>query len=79
MSKSIYEEALQELKDATTDLEDLEIIHSYDVNKIETALKQAQKQDKLLGLYRRLYKDFDDLTLDEQLEIEKQIKELENE
>lgn len=55
--KTIYDEALQELKDATTDLENLEIIHSYDVSKIETALKQAQEQEKLLGLYRQLVKD----------------------
>ncbi len=34
--------------------------------------------EKLLKLYQRLYKDFDDLTINEQLEIEKQIKELEN-
>ena len=57
MNKSIYDEALQELKDATTDLKDLEIIHSYDISKIETALKKAQKQEKLLEMYRQLSQD----------------------
>ena len=50
-----------------------------DLREIKQALQQAQKQEKLLKLYQRLYKDFDDLTLDEQLEIEKQIKGIENE
>lgn len=86
--KTIYDEALQELKYATTDLKDLEIIHSYDVSKIEKALKQAQKQEKLLKLYRYLNENTNDYDLHFELvdeidnkieELEKQIKEIENE
>lgn len=40
--------------------------------------EQAQKQEQLLKLYQKLYKYSPHLTLYEQLEIEKQIKELEN-
>lgn len=85
MSKSIYEEAikvvtyLQEqylhLKDTTWTI----YIPTEDIITLENLLIHSHKQEKLLKLYQRLYKDFDDLTLDEQLEIEKQIKELENE
>ena len=58
-----------------------DVTETYETNMHEVvkALEQAQKQEKLLKLYQRLYKDFDDLTLDEQLEIEKRIKEIENE
>lgn len=86
MSKSIYEEALQELKDATTDLKDLEIIHSYDVSKIKTALEQAQKQEKLLDMYREYFRlnrvpkgEWTTLLFNRLLEVQKIIKELENE
>ena len=77
--KTIYDEALQELKDATTDLTDLEIIHSYDVSKIEKATNNKQKQkQKLLELYKKLYNGCTDYhDYDELKEIQKQIKELE--
>lgn len=73
MSKSIYDEALQEIRKVWNGNP---LTHP---KKTIKALERAKKQEKLLELYKRLYKDFDDLTLDEQLEIEKQIKELENE
>ena len=71
MSKSIYDEVLEIMVNSVLPRE------SSKTNKLKVikALEQAQKQEKLLELYKRLYKDFDDLTLDEQLEIEKQIKE----
>ncbi len=48
------------------------------LNKYHNQNYNSTNKDELLKLYQRLYKDFDDLTIDEQLEIEKQIKELEN-
>lgn len=68
MSKTIYEEALQELSDATTDLKDLEIIHSYDVSKIEKALKQAQKQEKLLNKIKEIIDRQEDSYISSMLE-----------
>lgn len=91
MNKNIFDETLQKLRYATVDLEDLEIIHSYDVSKIEKVVIKAQKQEKLLGLYKKLnevYKELITLArynswswdLDlEIIDLNKQIKELENE
>lgn len=75
MSKNIFDEALQELRYATVDLEDLEIIHSYDVSKIENALK-------LGGLYKELYYSIKKYTAKnpfEEMSILTKIREIENE
>lgn len=90
MSKSIYDEALKELKIVENDLE---IINGYDVSKIKTALEQAQKQEKLLDLYKKqnaIYEklmtmELSQLALDsnyyqlELIKIRSSIKELESE
>lgn len=90
--KSIYDEALKELQ---------AIISEYGMDYYETehfpkttkALEQAQKQEKLLGLYKELtlilndliIKDLSDLALSggyykqKILKIKNEIKELENE
>lgn len=46
-------------------------------NELEIGIK-FKKQEKLLKLYQRLYKDFDDITLSEIILIKNKIKELEN-
>ena len=93
MSKSSYDEALEELRCATVDLEDLEIIHSYDVSKIENALKLGKLSKELLELYKqltRLYEklytmELSELSLNsnyyeiEIIKLKQRIKELENE
>lgn len=79
MNKSIYDEAIEIVDESLYQPDNSVIFNHLGLNLLKKALEKAQKQENLLGLYRRLYKDFDDLTLDEQLEIEKQIKELENE
>lgn len=85
MSKSIYDEALKESKDFGSFV-------GLKLDKVNNALEQAQKQEKLLELYKKLseaYADYnssfdsygnrfqDNLT--KIYEIKKQIKELENE
>lgn len=84
MSKSIYEEALESLKKyhEITDM-------IKEIKAFETALKQAQKQEKLLELYRELnnkilytYDIFERMTNKEWtkfVNLQQQIKELENE
>lgn len=80
MNKSIYEEALLKLREIAEKLTRKQWIElTNNIELIRNNLQQAHKQEKLLKLYQRLYKDFDDLTLNEQLEIEKQINELERE
>lgn len=78
MSKSIYEQAIDVIENIDRNLPYTWLVGRDNLMKIKQTLQQAQKQEKLLKLYQRLYKDFDDLTLDEQLEIEKRIKEIEN-
>lgn len=48
MSKSIYEEALKESKDFGSFV-------GLKLDKVNNALEQAQKQEKLLELYRKIY------------------------
>lgn len=65
MSKSIYEKALDILDDILVDnfsdpqdeYNDCYMINFKQIIKIEKAIKKAQKQEKLLGLYRQLVKD----------------------
>ena len=76
MSKSIYEEAYLILNGRIADGE----VKSFKVTgttycKINNALQQAQKQEKLLQLYRRLVNQ----NLQVNLHILEKIKELENE
>ena len=87
MSKSIYREALEIVVEAL-DLPDRSVIFKHTVlNVIKKALKQAQKQEKLLELHKRLinlYEKLYDTELSHYYEIEiiklkQQIKELENE
>lgn len=75
MNKSIYEEALEIMIDNILPREGGKV----NKTKVIKALLQAQKQEKLLGLYQKLYHDYDDLTMNEEIDIQKQIKELENE
>ena len=75
MSKSIYEEAYLILNGRIADGE----VKSFKVTgttycKINNALQQAQKQEKLLQLYRRLVNQ----NLQVNLHILEKIKELEN-
>ncbi len=63
-----HQEARKELKQIL--LSKIDVLYDY--------ITQQEKQEKLLKLYQKLNKDFDDLTLHEQKEIEKRIKELEN-
>ena len=86
MNKNIFDEALQELRYATVDLEDLEIIHSYDVSKIENALKLGNLYKQLNIFYEKLYTmELSQLSLNsnyyeiEIIKLKQQIKELENE
>ena len=90
MSKSIYEDAfnhLDELVDALAHIEGSFLYRRY-LDNIRLKLKQAQKQEKLLELYRYLNENTNDYDLHFELvdeidnkieELEKQIKELENE
>lgn len=81
MSKSIYEDAfnhLDELVDALAHTEGSFLYRHY-LDNIRLKLKQAQKQEKLLKLYRTLVNEWDDLTYKEVLRIDNEIKELENE
>ena len=74
MSKSIYDEALEKINvefDAWDRAEHLELFEL-----VEQALKQAEKQEKLLELYKKLNRTTFGKEL---LEIQEQIKELENE
>ena len=83
MSKSIYEEALELLNNGCDGPD------AFDDYKI--ALEQAQKQEKLLELYRELMTAKDELlsigwfgdeyyeTVKKEIGLEKQIKELEDE
>ena len=72
MSKSIYEEALKESKDFGSMI-------GLKLDKVNNALEQARKQQKLLELYKKLYNGCTDYhDYDELKEIQKQIKELEN-
>lgn len=84
MNKNIFDEALQELRYATVDLEDLEIIHSYDVSKIENALKLGKLYKQLNIIYEKLYTmELSQLSLNsnyyeiEIIKLKQQIKELE--
>lgn len=71
--KSIYEEALEKLEYS----DEIGHIPPHVYCDIKYALKQAKKKDKLLKLYQKVYRDFDDLTLSEEIDIHNQIKELE--
>ena len=95
MSKSIYEEALENLHIHEHQLEETKIFErKFDLlKKVKQALQQAQKKEKLLELYKKLtiiYEKFYTMELSElslnsnyyEIEIIKlkhQIKEIENE
>ena len=102
MNKSIYEEVLEIIERRTkigTMSSDyghivddvLHIDNAYELTKLEQALKQAQKQEKLLELYRELitvkdelislawFDDKCDETEKIETDLEKRIKENENE
>ena len=95
MSKSIYEEALLELECLDIDMHNVmeDYVENYDYDLIHKALEQAQRQEKLLELYKKqnaMYKklmtmELSRLALDhkyyeiELYKIELQIKELESE
>lgn len=80
MNKVIYEEALEDLailvKQANARKLSHDIVASrWGVEKITKIIEQAQKQEKLLQLYRRLVNQ----NLQVNLHILEKIKELENE
>ena len=92
MNKSIYEEAIELIENIDRNLPYTWLVGRDNLIKIKQTLKQAQKQEKLLELYRKLsvirndllsycevvdddYDDFEYIETD----LEKQIKELENE
>lgn len=82
--KSIYEVALNILIDSLQDPQDEDnvcyMLNLLQMNVIIGALQQAQKQEKLLELYIKIYNGITDYhDYDELKEIQKQIKELENE
>lgn len=86
MSKNIFDEALKEISYATIDLEDLEIIVNYDVDKIEKALKLGSLYKKYFTIVHKLQvMELSELALNhnyyqiEIMKIEAKIKELENE
>jgi len=93
--KSIYEEALENLHIHEHQLEETKIFErKFDLlKKVKQALQQAQKQEKLLELYKELIKlyeklytmELSDLSLNsnyyeiEIIKLKQRIKELENE
>lgn len=75
MSRSIYEEAL-EIIDLGFDTWD----RAKRLEFVKHALEQAQKQEQLLELYKKIYNGITDYhDYDELSELQKQIKEIENE
>ena len=88
MSKSIYKEVLDILVDSFQDPQDEEndcyMLDRKQMNKVSRAIRQAQKQEKLLGLYREKDKytmvlyTLPDVELSKHRRIVEQIKELEN-
>ena len=92
MSKSIYEEALNLIEHIDRNLPYTWIIGRDTLMKIKQTVQQAQKQEKLLELYKELItvKDFEIISLvyfdadyddmeEIETDLEKKIKELENE
>ena len=97
MSKSIYEEVLDVLVDSFQDPQDEEnncyMLDRKQMNKIGKAIRQAQKQEKLLELYKELSNfyvklytmELSELSLNsnyyeiEIIKLKHQIKEIENE
>lgn len=85
MSKSIYDEALEELEKVL----DIYEFQGYDIDEIEKIIEiieQAQKQYKLLDMYREYFRlnsvpkgEWNTLIFNRLLEVQKIIKELENE
>ena len=88
MNKSIYEEAIKHLNILNNfvimwcDEIDLDYHDTYKNNyqKVKKAIEQAQKKEKLLELYIKIYNGITDYhDYDELSELQKEIKELENE
>ena len=81
MNKNIFDEALKEISYATIDLEDLEIIVNYDVDKIEKALKLGKLYEEFYEFYHMRFSTTSGA--DDLREADKKIKEfykgLENE
>lgn len=80
MNKNIFDEALKEISYATIDLEDLEIIVNYDVDKIERALKLGKLYEEFHEFYHMRFSTTSGA--DDLREVDKKIrkfyKELEN-
>ena len=75
--ETVKDYLLPKLKEDNRELGSIIIVES--VNVLEELVEQAQKQEKLLKLYKKLINDWDDLSYKEVCDIDKQIKELENE
>lgn len=83
--KSIYDEALEELEKVL----DIYEFQGYDIDEIEKLIKiieQAQKKEKLLDMYREYFRlnsvpkgEWTTLLFNRLLEVQRIIKELENE
>ncbi len=91
MSKSIYDEALNLIENIGRNLPYTWLVGRDNLMKIKQTLEQAQKQEKLLELYRKLMTVKDELISlawfdapreemeEKEAYLEQQIKELENE
>lgn len=83
MSKSIYEDAFNHLDELVDTLAHIEgsFLYRHYLDNIRLKLKQAQKQEKLLELYRYLNENTNDYDLNYDVvdDIHNKIKELENE
>lgn len=82
MSKSIYEVALDIVDEALYETDNSVIFKHTALNELKKALKQAQKQEKLLKLYKELVNARDDEYYDMRklkTYLKQQIEELESE
>lgn len=85
MNKSIYDEALEIIDKNTFELgKGLDVLKPTYRDTVVKALEQAQKQEKLLDLYREYFRISrvpkiaqNRLTFNRLLEVQKEIKELE--
>lgn len=83
MNKSIYDEALENIRIHEHQLEDTKtFVRKFDLlKKAKQALEKARKQEKLLALYKELLelnKKHTTFRVKRQLDIEKLIRELED-
>lgn len=96
MSKSIYEEALEDLSILVKQANERKlsndiVVNRWSLERIEKVINQAQKQEKLLEIYKKLITVKDDMfsycevvddiyyyMAETETDLEQQIKEIEN-